>query len=63
MCADFVAHRNVKIQIGEYLSMIDHLINQCKRHFDEEVKIEDPRKYFDDAIIQLRIKKNGSVET
>ena len=30
---------------------------------DEEVKIEDPRKYFDDAIIQLRIKKNGSVET
>ena len=44
--------------------MIDHLINQCKRHFDEEVKIEDPRKCFDDAIIELRIKKNGdSVET
>ena len=37
--------------------MINHLVRLCKGQLDEDVRIEDPKKYFDDAIIEVRIKK------
>ena len=42
--------------------MIDHLVEKCKKLFEEEVKIEDPKKYFDDAVVELRILKKDSGE-
>ena len=35
---------------------------QCRDHFDGFEKFKDPKTYFDDAIVHLRINKNADGE-
>ena len=62
LCASNIPYRNVNLSITEYLAIIDHLVASCHNFFTDEEKIEDPKKYFDDALIALRIHKKDLLQ-
>ena len=51
---------------NEYLGIVDNLIKRCNETISKEVKFRDPKKYFDDAVVKVCIRKgddNDNVNT
>ena len=41
----------------EYLGIVDNLIMKCHETMDKEVKLKNPKTYFDDAVVKVCIRK------
>ena len=60
LCAKEFPYRNVTMTSAEYLGIVDNLIKKCNETISKEIKLKDPKKYFDDAVIKVCIRKGDN---
>ena len=57
LCVNSFAYRNTELTTMEYLKILHYFIGLCQDHCGTSGTIIEPKSYFDDAMISLRIKK------
>ena len=55
LAAKSFQYRNTELTTAEYLGVLHYLIELCRNHFDSQDILLDPKTFFDNAIVGLRI--------